>query len=95
MKDGVMFINTARGGLVDEEALADALDSGKVSYAGLDVLTDEPPKAPSRLINHPHAVITGHIAWLPRTSRMRQVSLAISNYLAYLSGNPVSVINAV
>jgi len=93
MKDGVMFINTARGGLVDEEALADALDSGKVSFAGLDVLVDEPPKPHNRLVEHPNTVVTSHIAWLPKTSRMRQVSLAIDNWKSYLAGNPVSVIN--
>ncbi|MDR2615692.1 MAG: D-2-hydroxyacid dehydrogenase [Oscillospiraceae bacterium] len=92
MRDGVIFINTSRGALVDEDALADALDSGKVSFAGLDVLVNEPPTEPSRLLAHKNALITAHIAWLPKSSRMRQVSVAVQNYLAYLGGSPVSVI---
>lgn len=94
MKDGVLLINTARGPLIAEDDLADALESGKVAAAGLDVLVDEPPKGPSRLLSNPNVLTTGHIAWLPKSSRMRQVTLAVSNYKAYLAGKPVSVINA-
>jgi len=95
MKDGVIIINTSRGGLIDENALSHALDSGKVSAAGLDVLCEEPPKGDTlKLLAHENVLATGHIAWLPKSSRMRQVTLAISNFKAYLDGKPVSVINA-
>ena len=93
MKDGVILINTARGALVDEDALAEGLKTGKIYAAGLDVLNEEPPVHPSALLTQPNATITGHIAWLPKTSRLRQVSLAIHNYQSYLDGKPVSVIN--
>ncbi|MDR1509535.1 MAG: hypothetical protein LBS53_07835 [Synergistaceae bacterium] len=96
MKPGVIILNTARGGIIDEDALADALDSGRVGGAGLDVLRQEPPVSPAalRLIAHPNAIVTGHIAWLSKSSRLRQVALAISNFRAWLSGKPVSVIGA-
>ena len=93
MKDGAILINTARGALVDEDALADALRSGKLTAAGLDVLTNEPPKADNPLLPLENALITPHIAWMPKTCRMRQISMAIDNYAAFLRGSPVSVIN--
>lgn len=93
MKDGVILINTARGALVDEAALTEGLKTGKVYAAGLDVLNEEPPVHANALLAQPNATITGHIAWLPKTSRLRQVSLAIHNYQSYLDGKPVSVIN--
>ncbi|MDR1764743.1 MAG: D-2-hydroxyacid dehydrogenase [Lachnospiraceae bacterium] len=93
MKEGVILINTARGGLIDEDALVAALRSGKVYGAGLDVLRDEP-----FLPNHPifafdNVLVTEHIAWLTRESRLRACSMAIDNFRAYLDGKPVSVIN--
>ena len=93
MKDGVILINTARGALIDEQALADALASGKVLAAGLDVLTDEPPVHGSPLLTAPNTVITGHIAWLTRESRIRAIDMAIDNFRCYLEGHPVSIIN--
>ena len=93
MKDGAILINTARGGLIDEEALAQALRSGKLYAAGLDVLREEPPVHGSPLLSCPNAMITGHVAWLTRESRMRAIDMAIDNFKAYLEGHPVSVIN--
>jgi glycerate dehydrogenase len=93
MKDGVVILNTSRGSLIDEDALYAALQGGKVSAAGLDVLAEEPPTKPNPLLTHPNVLATAHIAWLPKSSRMRQVTLAIKNYRAYLDGTPVSVIN--
>ena len=93
MKDGVILINTARGALIDEQVLADALASGKVLAAGLDVLTDEPPVHGSPLLTAPNTVITGHIAWLTRESRIRAIDMAIDNFRCYLEGHPVSIIN--
>ena len=93
MKDGAILINTARGALVDEYALADALKQGKLYAAGLDVLVNEPPKQDDPLLSCENALITPHIAWMPKTCRMRQISMAIDNYASFLKGTPVSVIN--
>lgn len=84
MKDGVILINTARGGIIDEDALLEALNSRKVYMAGLDVITTEPPKERNPLMDCPHTYITSHIAWLPRTSRLRAIDVALENYVAYL-----------
>lgn len=93
MKEGAILINTARGALVDEYALADALQSGKLYAAGLDVLANEPPKPDDPLMNCENVLMTPHIAWMPKTCRMRQVTMAIDNYASFLHGSPVSVIN--
>lgn len=93
MKDGVVLINTARGALIDEQALAEALANGKVSAAGLDVLTEEPPMHGSPLLTAPNCTITGHVAWLTRESRFRAVDMAIENFISYVNGIPKSVIN--
>lgn len=93
MKDGVILINTARGGLIVEEDLMEALDSGKVYGAGLDVLREEPPTKDNPLFHSDKTVITGHIAWLTKESRLRAVDMAIENFKHYLNGIPVSVIN--
>ena len=93
MKNGVIFINTARGALVNEPDLVEALNSGKIYAAGLDVISEEPPKSDLSILHCDNAKITNHIAWLPKSSRLRQVSLAISNFESYLKGTPVSVIN--
>lgn len=93
MKDGVILINTARGSLIDEEALAEALRKGKVRAALLDVLKEEPPVHGSPLLKTPHTVITGHIAWLTKQARMRSIDLAIDNFRKYLEGGACSRIN--
>lgn len=93
MKQGVILINTARGGLIDEDDLYQALMDRKIYMAGLDVLREEPPKEKIPLLNCPYAIVTAHIAWLPKESRLRAVDLAIENYAAWLHGHPQSVIN--
>lgn len=93
MKDGVILINTARGKLIDEDALLDALNSGKIYSAGLDVLVDEKPKQPTALIDHPNVIVTGHVAWLADEARYRTVDLACKNFINYIEGHPTSVIN--
>lgn len=93
MKDGVILINTARGGLIVEEDLVEALESGKVYGAGLDVLRDEPQTGDNPLFHTDKASTTGHIAWLTKASRLRAVDMAIDNFKAYLAGIPTSVIN--
>ncbi|MCQ2585465.1 MAG: D-2-hydroxyacid dehydrogenase [Treponema sp.] len=93
MKDGVILINTARGGLIVEEDLQAALDSGKVFGAGLDVMRSEPPVGDHSLFHTDKTLITAHIAWLTKESRIRACTMAIDNFKAYLAGKPVSVIN--
>ena len=93
MKDGVILINTARGKLIDEDALVRGLDSGKIYSVGLDVLVDERPTKPTKLIEHPNAIVTGHVAWLSDESRYRTVDLAIKNFINYKNGQPTSVIS--
>jgi glycerate dehydrogenase len=92
MKPGSFLINTARGGLVDEDALCDALESGQLAGAGLDVVTTEPPAADSRLLNckHPNLVITPHSAWASRESRQRIVDIMQANLEAFIEGAPMN-----
>lgn len=93
MKDGVILINTSRGGLIDENALVAALNSGKVYAAGLDVISEEPPRSNLPIFSAKNVTITDHIAYLPKSSRLRAVDVAIENYRNFLEGHPTSVIN--
>lgn len=93
MKDGVFLLNTSRGPLVDEAALADALAGGKVAGAGLDVLAVEPPVEDSPLMARPNCLITPHIAWAPKESRQRLMDVAVANLKAWLNGAPQNVVN--
>ncbi len=93
MKDGVILLNTSRGPLIDGEDLAQALNSGKVFAAGLDVLSAEPPKDGNPLIGLPNCVITPHIAWITRESRSRLIDTAISNLESWLAGTNINCVN--
>ncbi|TXG39216.1 D-2-hydroxyacid dehydrogenase [Seonamhaeicola maritimus] len=93
MKDGVKIINTARGGLIVEKDLANALNSGKVSGAAVDVVSAEPMKANNPLLNAKNCIITPHIAWAPKEARTRLLNTTIDNLEAYLEGNPINVVN--
>ena len=86
-KDGAFFINTARGGVVDEFALAEALDSGKLSGAAVDVLKSEPMSDNCPLYNAKNIIITPHTAWAPLTTRQRLIGIVEDNLASYLSGN--------
>ena len=90
MKDGAILINTGRGGLVNEQALADALKSGKLAAAGLDVLVSEPPTADCPLVGLDNCFITPHIAWATREARIRLMNQAVSNVKAYVDGNVIN-----
>ena len=93
MKDGAIFINTARGGVMDEQAVADALISGKLAYAGIDVLENEPMDKDCPLCGIDNCIITPHIAWAPMETRIRLMGIVCDNIRAYLSGSPVNVVN--
>jgi glycerate dehydrogenase len=93
MKTSAFLINTSRGPLVNEKDLADALNSGQIAGAGLDVLAVEPPMANNPLIGAKNCSITPHIAWASKAARSRLLNIAVDNVKAYLSGNPRNVVN--
>lgn len=92
MKDGVIIINTARGAIIDEVALKEALDSGKVYAAGLDVVAGEPLSEPCDLMKCENTRITEHIAWLPVESRIRSIKIGCENFFNWKNGHPTSVV---
>jgi glycerate dehydrogenase len=93
MRDGVIIINTSRGPLINEQDLADALNSGKVKAAGLDVLTQEPPAKDNPLIPLDNCLITPHIAWAPKEARIRLLDIAADNLKKYLKGIEQNKVN--
>lgn len=90
MKDGVILINAARGAIIDDFAVNDGLKSGKISYSGLDVLTVEPPKDGNILIENEKTFITPHIAWAPKETRERLMTIAVDNVKAFIKGKPIN-----
>jgi len=93
MRPSALLINTSRGGLVDEPALADALNRGQIAGAGLDVLSSEPPRPDNPLRTAKNCFITPHIAWATRTARQRLLSIVVHNLRTYLAGQPENVVN--
>jgi glycerate dehydrogenase len=95
MKAGSVLVNTGRGGLIDEPALAEALRQGRPGVALLDVLTREPPEAGNPLIGLPNCRITPHIAWATREARARLIGEVAANVRGFLTGQPRNVVNGV
>jgi glycerate dehydrogenase len=93
MKDGVMIVNTSRGPLINEKDLADALNSGKVAYAAVDVVSAEPIRPDNPLLKAKNMIITPHIAWAPKESRIRLMEIAAENLRQCIAGNPVNIVN--
>jgi len=92
MKPTAFLINTSRGPLIDEKALADALNAGKIAGAGLDVLSREPPEAAHPLLKAKNCYITPHIAWATRAARRRLMDIAVANIRAFVNGRPQNVV---
>lgn len=92
-RDGVYIINTSRGGVIDEAALADAVKSGRVAGAGLDVLDVEPMRDDCPLFGLPNVIITPHVAWTPLATRERLMEIVTANIDAYLAGKPQNKVN--
>ena len=93
MKDGVIIINNSRGQLVVEQDLADALNSGKVYAAGLDVVSTEPIQSDNPLLTAKNTIITPHISWAARAARQRIMDITTDNVKAFMNGAPVNVVN--
>ena len=92
MKDGVIIINNSRGPLIVEQDLAEALDSGKVFAAGLDVVSTEPIQSDNPLLSAKNCLITPHISWAPKESRQRLMEIAVANLKAFKEGTPIHVV---
>ena len=93
MKPTAILINTSRGPVVDERALADALCKGSLWAAGVDVVDREPPSADCPLLTAPNCYITPHIAWATREARMRLMQICRKNLEAFAKGAPINVVN--
>jgi glycerate dehydrogenase len=93
MKSTAFLINTSRGGLIDEPALREALDLGRIAGAGLDVLSVEPPPPSNPLLGSKNCFITPHVAWATRAARERLIRAVVENVTAYLSGHPMNAVN--
>jgi len=93
MKNGAILLNTARGPAIDEQAVADALRSGKLRGAAVDVISHEPMDENNPLLNAPNCIITPHMAWAPIESRQRIMDCTVRSIEAFLTGNPSNTVN--
>lgn len=94
MKDGAILINNSRGGVLDEQAVADALHSGKISAAAVDVVSQEPILATNPLLTAPNCIITPHISWAAKECRQRVIDITAANIRCFLEGQPQNVVNS-
>lgn len=92
MKLTAMVINTSRGAIIDEKALADALNEGRIAAAGIDVLSKEPPTADNPLLSAKNCVVTPHVSWVSKESRLRLMATAVGNFKAFLAGEKLNVV---
>jgi len=92
VKPTAVLLNTSRGPLVDNQALADALEAGAIAGAGLDVLDVEPPPIDNPLLQAPNCIITPHVAWYAQASRQRLMNIAVENVRAFLAGAPENTV---
>ena len=92
MRSTAILINTGRGPLVDSQAVANALEKGKIAAYCADVMAEEPPKADDPLLNHPNAYFTPHIAWATKEARIRLLQIAIGNVRSFIMGKPINTI---
>lgn len=93
MKRGAILLNTARGAVLDETAVAEALENGTLSAVGLDVYAKEPAGADHPLVRHPRCVATPHVSWSPQETRKRLLDISAENLFCFLNGTPQNVVN--
>jgi len=93
MKSSAFLINTGRGQLVDEQALANALNNRTLAGAGLDVLSTEPPSPQNPLLTVKNCIITPHVAWATQSARRRLMDVAVHNVRSFIDGNPINVVS--
>ena len=93
MKPTAILINTGRGPLIDDQAVADALISGRLMAYAADVMTTEPPAQDNPLLHCPNAYLTPHIAWATKEARVRLLQVATDNVAAFISGQPKNVVS--
>lgn len=93
MRPGAILINTARGALVDEAAVAEALHSGHLAAYGADVMEKEPPLEYNPLLKEPNAFLTPHVAWATKEARKRLMDICVANLKAFIDGNPINVVS--
>ncbi len=94
MKDGVFLLNTARGGLIDEDALAFALGTGKVGGFAADVVSAEPISPLNPLLTAPNCILTPHMAWAPIEARQRIIDITLNNIHQFINNTPINVVNS-
>ena len=93
MKPSAYLINTGRGGLINENDLAEALKANKIAGAGLDVLSTEPPQMDNPLLTAKNCIITPHIAWATIAARKRLMNVAANNIRAFIEGKAINIVN--
>ena len=94
MKDGAILLNTSRGPVIDEAAVADALKRGILRGAAMDVVSEEPIRAENPLLSAPNCIITPHMAWAPMETRQRILDITVQNISGFITGDPVNVVNS-